>query len=79
MKNIIYLSVLVSYSAWPNSIKEFNQALNQDLKTEIRKDEDKFKKNFSRTPASVPDTEKSKLEEPTKIDKNVRQIGPNEW
>ena len=79
MKYFLCLSLLAVTSVHAKSIKDFNQVINQDVKSEIRKDEDKFKKVSSRSPASVKAQPEGPTQETPKIDKNVRQIGPNEW
>lgn len=80
MKIMLFLIVFISFSAWSVSIGEFSRVMNQEVLNEIRKDEDKYKKESSRAPASVDESiEDKKIEEPNKIDKNVRQIGPNNW
>lgn len=80
-KLIFFIALSVSLNSWANkSLKEFNETFHREIDREIKKDEDKFKKSPIRGPASVPDVvERPMMKEPSKIDKNVRQIGPNEW
>jgi hypothetical protein len=78
MKFILCLTVLVSANSWSQTIKNFNKALQEDVQKEI-KDDDKFKKDMNRTPASVEVEKEPMIDEPSKMDKNVRQIGPNKW
>jgi hypothetical protein len=79
MKIIFCLTFLVSMSALAKSGIDFSQAINEDVKKEIRKDEDKFKKESFRGPASVEVEHENVIEDVPKIDKNIRQIGPNKW
>lgn len=79
MKNLILMMLFIPTLLWASSVEELSQKIGEDVKRELKKDEDKFRKTPVRLPASVPVVEKIKPEEPSKIDKNVRQIGPNEW
>jgi hypothetical protein len=79
MKYLVCLSLLISSMAWSKSVKNFNQAITDDFQKEIKKDEDKFKKPVMRGPASVAPSPASAIKEPSKIDKNIRQIGPSNW
>jgi len=79
MNKLILIILLISTYSWSSSVKELSHKIGEDVNLELKKDEDKFRKTPVRLPASVPVVEKIKPEEPTKIDKNVRQIGPNEW
>jgi hypothetical protein len=80
MKLLICISLLVSMSAFAKTKIDFSQALNEDVEQDIKKDDDKFKKEAARGPASVAPVEHENATEDTpKIDKNVRQIGPNKW
>ena len=81
MKYTIVLTLAITSAvAWAEPVKNFNKVLIQDVQKQITKDDDSFKsKKSSRTPASVSDVEVAPMEEPSKIDKNVRQIGPNRW
>lgn len=81
MKFIISCVLFVSASmAWSaGAVKDFNKELIQDVQKEIKKDDDSFKSRAAtRAPASV-EMKVAPIEEPSKIDKNVRQIGPNKW
>lgn len=80
MKLLIFLLMTSSF-AWskPTHIN-FNEALLQDVQTDIRKDEDKFKAEPNRGPASVEQVEVDPIiKEELKIDKHNRQIGPKNW
>lgn len=79
MKLLIILSAFICFSVEARDVKDLNKALLQDMKKEIQKDDDKFRKPQTRGPASVQEATDSKITEPQKIDKNVRQIGPNAW
>lgn len=81
MKFILILSMLVPFLSWGKSAADFNKALLKDVQKEIKKDDESFKTRTSRGPASVESEEvRSKdIQEVPKIDKNVRQIGPNNW
>ncbi len=76
---ILIVFTLISSVAWSKSIQEFNKAIYQDTSEEFKKDEDKFKRPTARGPASVESVPETKIEEESKIDKNVRQIGPKTW
>lgn len=79
MKLILCLMVLVSFSTYAKTKIDFSQALNEDVEQDIRKDDEKFKKEATRGPASVETEQENPIVETPKIDKNVRQIGPNKW
>lgn len=79
MKLIICLAVFCSFSAFAKTPTNFNEALLDDVKKEVRKDDEKFKTPASRSPASVETKHEHVIEEIPKIDKNLRQIGPNKW
>jgi len=79
MKYFMCLCLLVSSVAWSKTAKNFNQAITDDFQKEIKKDEDKFKKPVMRGPASVEPMPAAVIKEPSKIDKNIRQIGPSNW
>ena len=79
MKIIVCLSLLISSVAWTKSTQNFNKAITDDFQKEIKNDEDKFKRPVMRGPASVEPTPASAIKEPSKIDKNIRQIGPSNW
>lgn len=80
MKYFLLVSLFVSHTSWSRIDVNFNQALNEDLKTEIKKDDFKFKKKSHRAPASVEEIPvRPVITEPPKIDKNIRQIGPQKW
>jgi hypothetical protein len=58
---------------------KFNQVLNDDVHKEIKNDDDKFKQEVQRAPASVQPQVRPVPKAPSKLDKNVRQIGPDRW
>ncbi len=78
MKILLCTLVLVSTGAWSKTIINFSQALQEDVQKEVQDDE-KFKKEANRGPASVETEHEQPIDEPSKLDKNVRQIGPNKW
>lgn len=76
---IAFAIVVMATTAWAGPVKDFNKVLIQDVQKQISKDDESFKtRAATRAPASV-EVEVAPTEEPTKIDKNVRQIGPNNW
>jgi len=79
MKLILCLTLLMSFSAYSKTKIDFSQALNEDVEQDIKKDDEKFKKEATRGPASVQPEQEMQIEDTSKIDKNVRQIGPNKW
>lgn len=79
MKILIIFTLFTSFSAFSRPVDDFNKALLQDVKTDVQKNEDRFKQERNRGPASVQENPERKIEEPQKIDKNIRQIGPNRW
>ncbi len=78
MKLLLVILVL-SVSAFGRSNPDFNQELAADLKSEISKDNEKFKKVPVRGPASATPVEKVEFEGPDKIEKNVKQLGRPSW
>ncbi len=81
MKYILCLIVIISFSAnsKTKTKTDFNQALNEDVKNDIKKDDEKFRKQATRGPASIQTEHENPIEDTPKLDKNVRQIGPNKW
>lgn len=79
MKLILCVTLLMSFSAYSKTKIDFSQALNEDVEQDIKKDDEKFKKEATRGPASVRPEQDVQIEDTPKIDKNVRQIGPNKW
>jgi hypothetical protein len=79
MKLMLSLLTLMPILTFGKSLKEFNSVITNQVHLEIKKDEDKFKTRSSRAPASVTPVHEQAIEEPKKIDKTVRQIGPNSW
>jgi hypothetical protein len=78
---LLILLLMTSSFAWskPTHIN-FNEALLQDVQTDIQRDEDKFKAEPKRGPASVEQVEvRPTFKEEPKIDKHNRQIGPKNW
>lgn len=77
---IILCLLLASPFIWAKSTKiNFNEALIQDVEKDIKKDDEKFKTDIGRGPASVEVEKVPTVKEEFKIDKNVRQIGPDRW
>jgi hypothetical protein len=79
MKLLIILSAFICISAYAKDVKDLNKVLLQDVKADIQNDDEKFRKPQMRKPASVEEVNDQNITEPQKIDKNVRQIGPNAW
>lgn len=80
MKYALFLSLLITTISWAKSPVNFNQALNEDLRHEIEKDDFKFKKKSHRAPASVKmEPVRPLIEEPQKFDKTLRQTGSQKW
>lgn len=82
MKYALLLSLIIMSSSWARTPVNFNHALNEDVRNEIRKDDFKFRKKSHRAPASIEsanDVVQPILHEPLKIEKTVRQIGPRSW
>jgi hypothetical protein len=79
MKMGLCFLILVPFIAQGKSLKDFSSVITREVHQEIRKDEEKFKTKSSRAPASVSPVHDKVVEEPKKIDKTVRQIGPNSW
>lgn len=78
MKYLLTLSLCLPTLCWSKSQVNFTKALTQDVQEEIKRDEDKFRKVIKRGPASVQEVEPV-IEDNPKLDKQVRQIGPNKW
>lgn len=79
MKLLFIFCLTLSIGGWAKSMMDFNHALNDDVSRDIRKNDDKFKKEALRAPASAEEEHENVIEDVPKIDKNVRQIGPNRW
>ena len=77
MKLILCL-MLISTVSWSKTVIDFNEALQEDVQKELV-DDTKFKKQIQRRPASVEAAKEPRINEPSKLDKNIRQIGPNQW
>lgn len=79
MKFILSFLLIISATAYSKStVINFNQVLNEDVEKDIKQDEEKFRK-ATRAPASVRPLKIMPQNENSKLDKNVRQIGPNKW
>ena len=80
MKFIILSALLLSSFAWAKEPrKNFNKALMEDVKSDIRKDEDKFRVRPSRGPASVVPEVVPIPHKESPIEKKDRIIGPERW
>lgn len=77
MKILTGMILILSFTAFAK--EDFNQAILQDVKTDIQKDEEKFRKVRARGPASVTENQPVQIQDPEKIEKNVKQIGHKEW
>lgn len=80
MKLILAFLLIAPQAFAKKTVIDFNHVLNEEIETDIKKDEDKFKQApaAGRHPASV-EPEAIIIEEDRKLDKNVRQIGPRYW
>lgn len=80
MKFIILSALLMSSFAWAKEPqKNFNKALMEDVKTDISKDEEKFRVKPSRGPASVESEVAPVPHKESPIEKKDRVIGPERW
>lgn len=77
MKILTAIILILSFTAFAK--EDFNHAILQDVKTDIQKDEEKFRKVRARGPASVIENVPVQIQEPEKIEKNVKQLGHKEW
>ena len=81
----LFILITLSTQSFAKSVKEFNKALIEDVQKDIKKENDldlKTRESITRSPASVEDAQDSRneeIEEESKIDKNVRQIGSKNW
>lgn len=79
MKLILALLLITPSAFAKKTVIDFNHVLNEEIESDIKADEDKFKKiPANRRPASV-EPEAIIIDEDKKLDKNVRQIGPRYW
>lgn len=80
MKLIILSALLITSFAWAKEPKKnFNKVLMEDVKSDILKDEDKFRIKPSRGPASVGPEVAPVPREESPIEKKDRKIGPERW
>jgi hypothetical protein len=80
MKYVLLLCSIITFNAGARTTANFIQAINQDVQREIKKDDEKFKKEALRKPASVESGHQPVIQETPKLDKNIRQIGgPDKW
>jgi polyhydroxyalkanoate synthesis regulator phasin len=82
----ILLALLsISFMAFAGkTVKDFNKVLIDDVKTNVKKDDESFKTNQGRSPASIPTATETEVMQDQKksidkIEKNVKQLGPKEW
>lgn len=76
------LLTLFTTSVMAKEVENFNKVLMDEVKNDIRKDNAdylKTKASATRGPASVSTENEGPMEEQSKIDKTVRQIGANKW
>jgi hypothetical protein len=81
MRLLFILSLSLNPHLYAKNVEHLNEALVQDLKKEIQKDDEKFRSS-SRSPASVIETPPKKgpfPKHPDKIEKNVKQLGHSQW
>ena len=76
MTNVLGFCLLFSFGVSAKTPSDFNKTLTDDVRKEIRKDEEKFKR---RAPASIETVHENKIQDTPRLDKNLRQIGPNRW
>lgn len=76
---ILFVLTLFTIQAFAVTPRDLSKELSKDIQQDIQKDDDKFRKTSSRAPASVDSLDERKIEDTPKIDKSVRQIGPNKW
>lgn len=80
MKFIILSALLISSFAWAKGPREnFNKLLMEDVKSDIKKDEDKFRVKPSRGPASVEPEVAPIPHKESPIEKKDKVIGPERW
>lgn len=77
---LVFSLFLISTLAYSNEVKNFNKVLVESVKKDIRNDNaEELKATASRAPASVETEVENEIQEESKIDKNVRQLGTNKW
>jgi uncharacterized protein YxeA len=80
---IILISLLSSGFIWSKStVDHFNEVLQSEVRNDIKKDEERFRKTPMRTPASVeevPHKNQAQQQEGLKFDRNHRQLGSESW
>jgi hypothetical protein len=75
MKSTLFIALLMASAAFG---KDFNSVLLKDVQKDIVKDDQKYKQTkVTRGPASV--VAEPIIQEESKLDKNLRQIGPKRW
>ena len=80
MKFIILSALLITSFAWAKEPrKNFNKALMEDVRSDISKDEEKFRVRPSRGPASVGPEVTPVPHRESPIEKKDRKIGPERW
>jgi len=82
MTKILTLLLLNSFAVsfiHAKTMKDFNQSLMIEVDKEMTKDDEQFKKPSLRAPASVDEEREYEIKGPSKIDKNIKQIGTNQW
>ncbi len=76
------LLALLSTSVMAKEVNNFNKFLMDEVKKDIQNDNAEYMKTkpqATRGPASVTAENEGPVEEQSKIDKTVRQIGANKW
>ncbi len=76
---LLLIALVISSPVFSRTTPDFNRELAADLKSDLSKDEEKFRKVPTRGPASTTPLEKVEFEGPDKIEKNVKQLGHPNW
>lgn len=76
--SLVFILAITASLVSAKTIENFNHVLTSEVQKDIQKDEDKFKKEITRKPASVNTIQATEIDEAPKL-KNARQIGPNKW
>ena len=80
MKFIAIFIFAITHTAYGKEASNFNRVLLDEVKKEISNDDEYLKKTPQRGPASVAPTKvPTPIQDTSKIDRNVRQIGPDSW
>lgn len=80
MKILTFLLIVSSLVEAKSTLTNFSEKINEEVKAEIQQDDEAYKKRtpVSRGPASIQ-AEMVMPEEPEKLEKNHKQLGPRTW